>query len=84
MLDLVYDARQADIAAGRRSLMIASDNDTVAALNERARAHRVAAGEVHAHGIQAVSGAVIGVGDLGLVAASSLSGHPCRVRMIDK
>jgi hypothetical protein len=44
--------------------MIASDNDTVAALNERARAHRVAVGKVHAHGIQAVSGAVIGVGDL--------------------
>src|SRR5665811_1225355 len=64
MLDLLYEAWQADIAARRRSLMIASDNDTVAALNERARAHRVAVGEVRAHGIQTLSGAVIGVGDL--------------------
>jgi hypothetical protein len=44
--------------------MIAPDNDTVAALNERARAHRVAVGEVRAHGIQADSGVVIGVDDL--------------------
>ena len=64
MLDLLYDAWRADVAAGHRSLMIASDNDTVAALNERARAHRVAVGEVRASGIQALSGAVIGVGDL--------------------
>jgi len=64
MLDLLYDAWRDDIAAGRGSLMIASDNDTVTALNERARAHRVAMGEVRAHGIQALSGAVIGVGDL--------------------
>jgi conjugative relaxase-like TrwC/TraI family protein len=64
MLDLLYEAWRTDVAAGHRSLMIASDNDTVAALNERARAHRVAAGEVRAHGVQAVSGAVIGVGDL--------------------
>jgi conjugative relaxase-like TrwC/TraI family protein len=64
MLNLLYDAWQADVAAGRRSLMIASDNDTVTALNERARAHRVAVGEVRAHGIQAFSGATIGVGDL--------------------
>jgi conjugative relaxase-like TrwC/TraI family protein len=64
MLDLLYDAWRADVAAGHRSLMIASDNDTVAVLNERARAHRVAAGEVRAHGIQTLRGAVIGVGDL--------------------
>jgi len=64
MLDLLYDAWRADVAAGRSSLMIASDNDTVAALNGRARAHRVAAGEVRAQGIQALSGAVLGVGDL--------------------
>src|SRR5665811_1120289 len=37
MLDLLYDAWRDDVAAGRRSLMIASDNDTVAALNARAR-----------------------------------------------
>jgi conjugative relaxase-like TrwC/TraI family protein len=64
MLDLLYDAWRADVAAGKRSLMIASDNDTVAALNERARAHRVAVGEVRAQGIQALSGATIAVGDL--------------------
>jgi hypothetical protein len=64
MLDLLYDAWRDDLAAGRRSLMIASDNDTVASLNERARGHRVVTGEVRAHGIQALSGAIIGVGDL--------------------
>jgi conjugative relaxase-like TrwC/TraI family protein len=64
MLDLLYDAWRADIAAGHHSLMIASDRDTVAALNERARAHRVAVGEVSAIGVHAASGAVIGVGDL--------------------
>jgi conjugative relaxase-like TrwC/TraI family protein len=64
MLDLLYDGWRADVAAGHRSLMLASDKDTVAALNERARAHRVAAGEVRENGIQTVSGVVIGVGDL--------------------
>ena len=64
MLDLLHEAWRTDVEAGHRSLMIASDKDTVAALNGRARAHRVAAGEVHAHGIQTVTGAVIGVGDL--------------------
>jgi hypothetical protein len=64
MLDLLHDAWRADIAIGHRSLMIASDKDTVAALNDRARAHRVAAGEVRENGIQTDSGAVIGEGDL--------------------
>jgi conjugative relaxase-like TrwC/TraI family protein len=64
MLDLLYDAWRDDVAAGHQSLMIASDNDTVMALNERARAHRVAIGEVRPIGMQAASGAVIGVGDL--------------------
>ena len=64
MLDLLYDGWRADVAAGRRSLMIASDRDTVAALNARARAHRVAAGEVQENGIQTANGAAIGVGDL--------------------
>jgi conjugative relaxase-like TrwC/TraI family protein len=64
MLDLLYEAWRGDVVSGQRSLMIASDNDTVTALNERARAHRVAVGEVRTHGIQTVSGVVIGVGDL--------------------
>jgi hypothetical protein len=64
MLDLLYDAWRVDIAGGQRSLMIASDNDTVAALNERGRAHLVVMGEVRAEGIQTLSGAIIGVGDL--------------------
>jgi hypothetical protein len=64
MLDLLHNAWRADVAAGHRSLMIASDKHTVAALNERARAHRVAAREVRENGIQTVSGVVIGVGDL--------------------
>jgi conjugative relaxase-like TrwC/TraI family protein len=64
ILDQLHDAWKADVAAGHRSLMIASDKDTVAALNERARAHRVAAGEVQENGIQTVGGASVGVGDL--------------------
>ena len=64
MLDLLHEAWRADVATGHRSLMIASDKDTVAALNGRARAYRVAVGEVQENGIQMVSGAFIGVGDL--------------------
>jgi len=42
MLGALYGGWRADIAAGRRSLMIAGDNETVRDLNARARAARVA------------------------------------------
>src|SRR5674476_842494 len=58
MLDLLYEAWQVDTRAGRRSLMIASDSQTVLDLNNRARADRVLAGEVSADGVQTVNGSV--------------------------
>ncbi|MFE4198421.1 ATP-dependent RecD-like DNA helicase [Paenarthrobacter sp. NPDC056912] len=48
MLDAAYVAWLADTAAGKNSLLIAPDNDTVRELNERARAHKVENGDVSA------------------------------------
>jgi len=59
MLDEVYRAWKADTEAGKVSLMIAGDSATVAELNARARADRVAAGEVVA---SEVAGKMHGVG----------------------
>ena len=64
MLDLLYEAWREDTHAGKRSLMIANENDTVTELNQRARADRVAAGEVASEGVVLANGAVAGVGDL--------------------
>jgi ATP-dependent exoDNAse (exonuclease V) alpha subunit len=44
MTERAYRAWAADIAAGRRSLLLAADRDTVTALNRRARADRVRVG----------------------------------------
>ena len=46
MVDQAYLAWQADTLAGKSSILIAADNDTVGMLNERAQADRVAKGEV--------------------------------------
>jgi hypothetical protein len=43
--------------------MIASDNDTVRELNQRARAHRVGNRDVTAQGVAVASGVTVGVGD---------------------
>ena len=51
MLDVLFEAWRADTRAGRRSLMMAADAQTVADLNARARADRVATGEVTADGV---------------------------------
>lgn len=64
MLDLMYAGWREDVEGGRRSLMIASDKETVAALNERARADLVAAGRVARSGIQTSNSEHIAVGDL--------------------
>ena len=64
MLDLLYVAWRQDCAAGRRSLMIAGDNETVFDLNQRARADRVAAGEVSETGVVTAGGTVFGLGDI--------------------
>ena len=64
MLGALYGGWRADIAAGRRSLMIAGDNETVRDLNARARADRVATGAVQDCGVELSDGTPAGVGDL--------------------
>ncbi|WP_246142328.1 MobF family relaxase [Lacisediminihabitans profunda] len=50
MLDAAYTAWQQDLAAGKASVMIAETNETVTALNERARLDRIITGQVKAAG----------------------------------
>jgi conjugative relaxase-like TrwC/TraI family protein len=64
MLDLIFDAWRSDTTAGRASLMLAADVETVADLNARARAHRVRACQVAADGVRLSDGTTIGVGDV--------------------
>jgi conjugative relaxase-like TrwC/TraI family protein len=64
MLDRLYQAWKADTQAGKSSLMIAGDAATVAELNRRARADRVAAGQVSAEGLPVADGQCGGVGDV--------------------
>jgi conjugative relaxase-like TrwC/TraI family protein len=63
LLDVLYAAWKADSDAGLASLMIAADADTVAELNRRARADRVAAGEVRELGLTVADGSIAGIGD---------------------
>ena len=63
MLDLLYEAWRHDTSAGKRSLMIANDSQTVLDLNNRARTDRVLAGAVSPGGVETTSGSVVGVGD---------------------
>lgn len=64
MIDLIFDGWLTDVTAGRTSLMLAADTQTVEDLNGRARAHRVAAGEVAVDGVQLPEGVTVGVGDV--------------------
>jgi len=63
MVDLLYETWRHDTRAGKRSLMIANDSQTVLDLNNRARSDRVLAGEVNPRGGETASGSVVGVGD---------------------
>jgi len=63
MVEQLYQAWKADIDAGRTSLMIAADSATVAELNRRARADRVATGAVCSDGLRVADGQSAGVGD---------------------
>jgi conjugative relaxase-like TrwC/TraI family protein len=63
MLDALYLAWKDDTEAGMTSLMIAGDLGTVRELNARARADRVAAGQVSHGGVDVAGGASAGVGD---------------------
>jgi conjugative relaxase-like TrwC/TraI family protein len=64
LLEHLYLAWRADLDAGKTSLMIAPDLGTVAALNARARADRITAGQVTVEGVTVAGGATAGVGDL--------------------
>jgi conjugative relaxase-like TrwC/TraI family protein len=63
MLDRLYQAWKADIDRGKKTLMIAADQETVRALNDRARADLAAAGAVDPNGVEISNGSVVGVGD---------------------
>ena len=63
MVDALYAAWIADTKAGHTSLMIASDQASVHELNARARADRVASGQVADLGVAIAGGAMAGVGD---------------------
>jgi hypothetical protein len=63
ILDAAYQAWRIDIEAGRTSMMIAPDAATVTELNRRARADRVAAGQVDPTGVEVADGSTAGIGD---------------------
>lgn len=63
-LDALYRAWQADIDAGKSSLMIAPDTATVAELNLRAHTDRITAGTVTPSGVEVAGGGTVGVGDM--------------------
>ncbi len=63
LIEALYQAWRSDVIAGKDSLMIAGDADTVTELNNRARVDRVATGEVTAAGLSLVDGTIAGVGD---------------------
>jgi hypothetical protein len=63
LLDQAHAAWAADIAAGRHALLLAADTATVTELNARARTHRLAHGQVSAHGVPLREGTTAGVGD---------------------
>ena len=63
LLDAVYRAWEDDRDAGRSSLMIAGDSATVAELNRRARAERLARGTVADEGLRVAGDQRAGAGD---------------------
>ncbi|UKA55167.1 relaxase domain-containing protein [Arthrobacter sp. FW305-BF8] len=64
MVDHAYLSWQADIKAGKSSILIAAENDTVSMLNQRAQADRVIQGDVDAeHAVPISDGSHAGRGD---------------------
>jgi len=64
MIDQLYTDWRADREDGKRAVMIAQDAATVADLNRRARADRVAAGAVSENGLTVAGGQTAGTGDV--------------------
>lgn len=64
MLQAAYNGWRRDTLDGKRSLLVAPDNANVAALNGRARADRVAAGQVEPDGVRLRDGNPAGAGDV--------------------
>ena len=64
MTERAYAGWKADMLAGRKALMVAAANAEVAGLCGRARADRVAAGQVEVDGVRLHDGNTAGVGDL--------------------
>ncbi len=64
ILDRAYDAWAADLAAGRSSLLLAANRDTVAELNSRAQHDRRAVGSAEAGGVPIADGGSAGRGDV--------------------
>jgi len=64
VLSACYEAWKADVEAGKSSLMVAHDNETVRELNRLARADRVATGQVATEGLGLADGSVAGTGDV--------------------
>jgi conjugative relaxase-like TrwC/TraI family protein len=64
MVDQAYLSWQADTKAGKASILIAAENDTVSMLNQRAQADRVIRGDVDAeHAVPLSDGSRAGRGD---------------------
>ncbi len=63
LLAEIYAAWKADVDLGVTSLMIAGDSATVAELNRRARADRIAGGHVAERGVEVAGEQHVGVGD---------------------
>jgi ATP-dependent exoDNAse (exonuclease V) alpha subunit len=64
MIEAMYQAWRADVRAGRTSVMVAADAQTVVELNARARADLVATGHVSKRGVSVPDGTTIGTGDV--------------------
>ena len=63
MLTAAYEAWRTDTDAGRESLLIAADNDTVLELNARARTDNLLSGRASVDGVELRDGTTAGVGD---------------------
>jgi conjugative relaxase-like TrwC/TraI family protein len=63
MTEQAYAGWKADMLAGRKALIVAATNADVAELGARARADRVAAGQVEADGVRLHDGNTAGFGD---------------------